>query len=470
MVFSGIIFAVFFLPILLVLYTSVPSKLKNILLLFSSLFFYAWGEPAFLFVLLLECVANFFLVGHLSSLEGHRRRKMMIFSVVFNLAFLLYFKYFNFFLENTNSLLDVMGGGMIAWKSVVLPIGISFYTFQSITYAVDVYRRHAAPQRYLHNYVLYSFLFPHLIAGPIVKYNLVAQQITGRVETANQFLAGFTRFSVGLAKKVLIANVLGDFSAQLLHGTDDLSTGAAWLGMLAYTFQIYFDFSGYSDMAIGLGKLFGFTFPENFDRPYSSRSITEFWKKWHITLGDFMKNYLYIPLGGNRKGAARTYMNLMIVFLLSGLWHGANWTFVLWGVFHGTWLILDRLFLEKALLRTSLFSVIFTFIVVLHGWVLFQANSLTDALEVFTTMWSFSAVGLPDIKHSFYYFTHLLFAGVICLFGLSPFLRAHGDWFIAEQSQALKQLTITGISCVLFFVSLSFIVANGFNPFIYFKF
>jgi alginate O-acetyltransferase complex protein AlgI len=318
--------------------------------------------------------------------------------------------------------------------------------------------------------VLYSFLFPHLIAGPIVKYNLVAQQITGRVETTNQFLAGFTRFSVGLAKKVLIANVLGDFSAQLLHGTDDLSTGAAWLGMLAYTFQIYFDFSGYSDMAIGLGKLFGFTFPENFDRPYTSRSITEFWKKWHITLGDFMKNYLYIPLGGNRKGTARTYINLMIVFLLSGLWHGANWTFVLWGVFHGTWLILDRLFLEKALLRTSLFSVIFTFTVVLHGWVLFQANSLTDALEVYRTMWDFSAVGLPDIQHSFYYFTHLLFAGVLCLFGLSPFLRAHGDWFIAEQSQALKQWTITGISCVLFFVSLSFIVANGFNPFIYFKF
>jgi alginate O-acetyltransferase complex protein AlgI len=470
MVFSGIIFAVFFLPILLVLYTSVPSKLKNILLLFSSLFFYAWGEPAFLFVLLLECVANFFLVRHLSSLEGKQRRKVMIFSVVFNLGFLVYFKYFNFFLENTNSLLDLMGGGMIAWKSVVLPIGISFYTFQSITYAVDVYRRYAEPQRYLHNYVLYSFLFPHLIAGPIVKYNLVAQQITGRVETSHQFLAGFTRFSIGLAKKVLIANVLGDFSNQLLHGADDLSTSAAWLGMLAYTFQIYFDFSGYSDMAIGLGKLFGFTFPENFDRPYTSRSITEFWKKWHITLGDFMKNYLYIPLGGNRKGAARTYMNLMIVFLLSGLWHGANWTFVLWGVFHGTWLILDRLFLEKALLRASLFSVIFTFIVVLNGWVLFQADSLTDALEVYTKMWNFSTIGLRDIQNSFYYFTHLLFAGVICLFGLSPFLRAHSDWFIAEQPQALKQWTIAGISCVLFLVSLSFIVANGFNPFIYFKF
>jgi len=470
MVFSGIIFAVFFLPILLVIYQVVPSKLKNILLLVASMFFYAWGEPAFLFVLLAECVINFYLVKYIHTLEGQARRKWMILSVAFNLGFLVYFKYFNFFIENTNTLLDTFGSDGIAWKAVVLPIGISFYTFQSITYAVDVYRKTAEPQRYLHNYVLYSFLFPHLIAGPIVKYTRVAEQITGRVETSNHFLAGFTRFSVGLAKKVLIANVLGDFSAQLLHGNTDLSTGAAWLGMLAYTFQIYFDFSGYSDMALGLGKLFGFAFPENFDRPYTSRSITEFWKKWHITLGDFMKNYLYIPLGGNRKGAARTHMNLMIVFLLSGLWHGANWTFVLWGVFHGTWLILDRLFLEKTLLRIPLLSVLFTFIVVLNGWVLFQADSFTEALGVYTNMWSFSNFELPDIQNSFYYFAHLILAGVICLFGLSPFLRSHGDWFIAEQSKAIKQWTIAGISCVLFLVSLSFIVANGFNPFIYFKF
>ncbi|MCE2682737.1 MAG: MBOAT family protein [Cryomorphaceae bacterium] len=470
MVFSGIIFAVFFLPILLVLYTIVPGKFKNILLLLSSLFFYAWGEPAFLFVLLLECVTNFFLVKYLSSLEGRSRRKVMIFSVVFNLGFLVYFKYFNFFLENTNSLLDVMGGGMIDWKSVVLPIGISFYTFQSITYAVDVYRKNAEPQRYLHNYVLYSFLFPHLIAGPIVKYNLVAQQITSRVETANQFLAGFTRFSIGLGKKVLIANVLGEYSSQLLDGQSDLTSGAAWLGMLAYTFQIYFDFSGYSDMAIGLGKLFGFTFPENFDRPYTSRSITEFWKKWHITLGDFMKNYLYIPLGGNRKGAARTYLNLMIVFLLSGLWHGANWTFVLWGVFHGTWLILDRLFLEKVLLRTSIIAVFFTFIVVLNGWVLFQAESINDAVSVYQHMWNFGSMELPNIANDTYYMIHLLLAACICLFGLVPSLRAFSTNFISEQSVSMKQWAIIGSSCILFLVSLSFIVANGFNPFIYFKF
>lgn len=472
MVFSSTIFLIYFLPIVLSVNTILPKSFKNFWLLIASLFFYTWGEPTFCITLILTSIFNFFSVQLMNQLDGIKKQVIFISLVVFNLSLLLYFKYSNFFIESINQGIKLFDGDVIHWKSVILPIGISFFTFQSLTYIIDVYRKNTSPQLYAHNYILYSFLFPHLIAGPIVKYNSVSDQINNRIETIDKFIAGFVRFSIGLGKKVLIANVLGEYSRELLYKTDGLhlNSGTVWLGMLAYTFQIYFDFSGYSDMAIGLGKMLGFKFPENFDRPYTSASITEFWRKWHITLGDFMKNYLYIPLGGNKVSNWKIYRNLIIVFFLSGLWHGDNWTFIFWGLFHGVWLVLDRLFLLKILSKVKFIAVPITFIIVLNGWVLFQADSLSTALNQFKLMWNFSDFKLPDLQNTFYFNSHLLIAVLICILGFSKNLQEFSNGFIAENNRVFRKLFTIGIASIIFIMSLSEVVSGNFNPFIYFKF
>jgi len=353
MVFSSSLFLLYFFPVFLLLYhLSKNTTYKNWIILISSIIFYAWGAPKFVFVVIGSVILDYYIIDTMyRSNDKKKRNWLLTLSLSINVGLLLYFKYANFFVENVDYLLHSLGYQSVHWTKVILPIGISFYTFQTLTYSIDVYRGVHKPLKNPFQYLVYIMLFPQMIAGPIVRFNEIADQIDNRahLETIDNKLLGFFRFGIGLAKKVLIANVMGaeaDHAFSLAEG--ELTSSIAWVGILAYTFQIYFDFSGYSDMAIGMGRIMGFKFPENFNNPYVSRSITEFWRRWHMTLGSWMRDYLYIPLGGSRvKTKRRMYFNLWFVFLASGLWHGAAWNFVIWGAFHGFFLILDKLFFLK---------------------------------------------------------------------------------------------------------------------------
>ena len=335
MVFSSIEFLFYFLPIVLLIYYIVPKGAKNFVLLVASLAFYAWGAPDFFLIFIVSMLCNFLITKKLHNTAEIKPRKLWLtLSLILNIGLLAYFKYMNFFMDNLNALLDLSHHSTLQFARVALPIGISFFTFQSISYTVDVYRKVSEPLRRWYDYMLYISLFPQLIAGPIIRYNTIADQLVDRDIPMAGRVEGFRRFTIGLGKKVLIANTLAVVADEVFAmDFHTMSSGTAWIGILAYTFQIYFDFSGYSDMAIGIGRMLGFRFSENFNVPYISQSISEFWRRWHITLGGFMKEYLYIPLGGNRISKGRTFFNLWLVFLISGLWHGASWTFVLWGVF-----------------------------------------------------------------------------------------------------------------------------------------
>lgn len=321
MVFSSIEFLFFFLPAILIVYYLVPKTLKNWTLLTASLLFYAWGAPDFIFIFLGSMLVNFFLTRKMHHSNNPKVKRLLLsLSILLNLGILAYFKYMNFFVDNVNALLQLTHHSAITFTRIALPIGISFFTFQSLTYTIDVYRKVSQPLERWNDYMLYISLFPQLIAGPIIRYNTIAEQLVNRTSTMEDRVMGFYRFALGLGKKVLIANTVAIVADEIFAmNYDTLSTGTAWIGILAYTLQIYFDFSGYSDMAIGLGRMFGFRFTENFNAPYISQSISEFWRRWHITLGAFMKEYLYIPLGGNRVSQARLYFNLGTVFLISGL-------------------------------------------------------------------------------------------------------------------------------------------------------
>jgi len=473
MVFSSVVFILFFLPIFLSLYHFTPSKYKNAVLLGSSIFFYAWGAPLFIFVLLLSTVIDFYLVGQLYRARGALKKKWLIASLVMNLGLLAYFKYANFFIENLNFFLKQVGVESLSWTSVVLPIGISFYTFQTLTYSIDVYRNNAVPQKKLSNYVLYIMLFPQMIAGPIVRYNTIAKELEERHPSADDRLIGIYRFCVGLAKKVLIANVLGAYVDQYMGTVQGGffvpdSTLTAWLIMLAYTFQIYFDFSGYSDMAIGLGRILGFSFPENFNMPYISKSITDFWRRWHITLGDFMKNYLYIPLGGNRGSKRLLYTNLVLVFLLSGLWHGASWNFVLWGCYHGFFLVVERLFLHKLYVKIGSVSILITFLIVMHGWVIFKIEDIGVAFQYVQKLWDFSNVYSGNYQLQL--LVTLSVAFLLCFGALVPKIKKGVQFYMASQFNVKTHIVLIFISVILYVLSLSFILSSNFNPFIYYRF
>jgi len=472
MVFSSVIFLLYFLPIFLLVYYFIDKKFKNYWILLASSFFYAWGAPRFIFVVLGTAIIDYCVVNQIhKSSSDKKRRAWLICSLFLNLGMLAYFKYANFFVENLNALLEQIGVNAIGWTNVLLPIGISFYIFQSITYAVDVYRRVHPPVANISHYLLYILSFPQMIAGPIVKFNAIADQLAERKETIDDQLLGFFRFCIGLAKKVLIANVMAVQADALLNGDlTNLSTTSAWIGVIAYTFQIYFDFSGYSDMAIGLGRMMGFRFPENFNSPYLSRSISEFWRRWHMTLGGFMKEYLYIPLGGNRVKVNRLYFNLIIVFTLSGLWHGASWNFVLWGAFHGVFLILDRMFLVKLLDKLgTVVSTVITFLIVVVGWAIFRMENFEGMKLVLKKMF------VPQFLPSSTLQPDFLLVLVIAIFfsivaGFKWGMKLEQQVFFKE-SLSIKQLPIIlFVSLVLLFLSVSTIIASDFNPFIYFRF
>lgn len=474
MVFSSVTFLVFFLPLFVLIYQFIAREYKNWFILLSSILFYSWGAPKFVFVLVGVTIIDFYLVKYLDLARTiTRKRLLLIVSLTMNLGILAYFKYANFFIENVNSALHKLGMETVGWTEVALPIGISFYTFQTLTYAVDVYRNVHKPLESLSNYLLFIMAFPQMIAGPIVRYNLIADQIVSRNETTDDKLLGFVRFCIGLGKKVLIANVMGR-QADLIMGQspEDITTITAWIGILAYTFQIYFDFSGYSDMAIGLGRIMGFTFPENFNNPYNSRSITEFWRRWHMTLGQWMRDYLYIPLGGNKvKSRSRLFFNLWFVFVISGLWHGASWNFVIWGAYHGVFLILERLFLGKLLQRIGTIpSVLFTFLVVVIGWVFFRIEYLSQAWAYLQKMFIFDFEPLNMVISPAFRFVSVL-AALFSFIGLLKVGKRmeHAIYYRQDPGLTWYAYALPG-SAVLFILSLSAVASEGFNPFIYFRF
>ncbi len=473
MVFSSSLFILYFLPAFLIIYFILPQKLKNYFALLASIFFYAWGAPTFIFIVLGSITLDFYVVQRMNRSAGRKKNLLLAFSVVLNVGLLLYFKYANFFVENFNQLLESLGMSPMGWVNIALPIGISFFTFQKLTYSVDVYRKVHEPLIKVTDYALYILMFPQLIAGPIVRYNEIADQLVDRKANENieNRLTGFFRFVIGLSKKVLIANVLGEevdniFAMQ----TQDISAYTAWFGIIAYSFQIYFDFSGYSDMAIGIGRMIGFKFPENFNNPYISQNISEFWRRWHITLGRFMKNYLYIPLGGNRVSRSRMFFNLWVVFLISGFWHGAAWAFVFWGAFHGFFLIADRLFLLKFYKAIGKIpSIIITYFIVLIGWVFFRAEDITYAWHYIIRMFTFSG-NESNIFLDTKFFSILAIATFFAFFGVIPGIEKWQEKMLAEKQKNYAIYLMVAFSIVFLIICIASITSSGFNPFIYFRF
>ena len=458
------------MPGFFLVYFLSPRKIRNYVLLLASLLFYSWGAPEFIIQLVVSTIANFYLVKWMCKTDRPRLKKLLCgLSIIIPIGLLLVYKYGNFTLENLNAILGLTGNAPIKWKRIMLPIGISFFSFQSVTYTLDSYRGVNKPMERLTDFVLYITMFPQLIAGPIIRYCDVADQIRSRESTMADRLQGFYRFVLGLCKKILIADVLGAQVDALLSSGDPSST-TAWIVSLAYTFQIYFDFAGYSDMAIGLGRIMGFRFPENFDNPYTSRSITEFWRRWHMTLGAFIMNYLYIPLGGNRKGKGRMYLNLWICFLLSGLWHGASWNFILWGALHGLFICADKLFLGKVMKKIGTVpSVILTFLTVNIFWVFFRIEDFGSAWLLIKRLFAFDFTPLQFHGNAQFYITMIVaaFFSFFTLTGLGKRIQKKVYFTEFNDSQHIVAWIVAAAAFVFCVAALN---ATNFSPFIYFRF
>ncbi len=470
MLFSSTTFLFGFLSLVLLCYYVVPRFLKNAVLLVFSLVFYAWGEPVYVFLMLGSIVVAY-ITGLLCDREKYKSKLplvSMIFAIVWNMGLLLFFKYTNFFITNANALLDLK----ITPLDLTLPIGISFYSFQTLSYVIDVYRGEVKAQRNFLDLATYVTLFPQLIAGPIVRYKTIEEQLGSRKESLEQFARGVKRFAVGLGKKVILANNIGALFEQI-SGTaqEELSVASVWLGIIAYTFQIYFDFSGYSDMAIGLGKMFGFDFLENFNYPYISDSITEFWRRWHISLSSWFRDYVYIPLGGNRKGKVRQCVNIMIVWALTGFWHGANWNFMLWGVYFGVILLCEKLFLLKALGRLPrVIRHIYALLLIVIGWGIFAFEDTDRLIQNLKNM--FGAGGLPlwGGKYDLFWFANNAILLVILVIASLPLFRWLGTK-LAARLPAVYGIVIEPLcTAALLIVSLAYLASGSFNPFLYFRF
>jgi alginate O-acetyltransferase complex protein AlgI len=473
MVFSSIVFLFYFLPAFFICYFLAGQRYKNALILVGSILFYAWGAPRFIFVILGTTFVDFYIVRYMAASSSRKKRRALLcLSLAINLGLLFYFKYSNFFVDNLNRALAHFGPAPIQWAKLLLPIGISFYTFETITYVVDVYRRVHEPLKRFWDYQLYIILFPKLIAGPIVRFHDIANQVYDRhpYETPEYRLRGLYRFFIGLCKKVIIANTLGH-TADIIFNMpyDQLGTATAWTGAISYTFQIYFDFSGYSDMAIGLALMMGFRLPENFMNPYSALSITDFWRKWHMTLGAWMREYLYIPLGGNRVHSKwRLYFNLWLVFLCSGFWHGATWGFIIWGAYHGFFLVIEKLFLLKWLNKFGKLSCVYTFFVVMLGWVLFRIEYFKPSLVYVRRM--FVPNGIPNIYLGRDYLFMLGCAIFFSFITLAP-AGMHLQQKIYEAPYTMRRHYTVGFTLLcLSFIAAGYISSSTYNPFIYFRF
>ncbi|HVZ24302.1 MAG TPA: MBOAT family protein [Vicinamibacterales bacterium] len=493
MLFTEPSFLFLFLPALLALYflpwRAGAAEIRNWVLVIASVVFYATGGGAFTFLILGSIVFNYLMAIAVDARHGTRAgRVLLAVAVGADLAVLAALKYADFIVSNVNVLATPLGLHAMPLPRVLLPIGISFFTFHAISYVVDVYRRDAVAQKSPVEAALYLLLFPQLIAGPIIRYREIAAQLGRRVVTADHFAGGATRFVVGLAKKVLVANVVAVVAdAVFAMPLDRLTAAHAWLGVTCYTLQIYFDFSGYSDMAIGLGAMFGFRFPENFNYPYVAVSVQDFWRRWHMSLSRWFRDYLYVPLGGNRVSPARTYVNLVTVFFLCGLWHGASWTFVAWGLYHGAFLVLERVFgrqrrtrveppeprtqprtTEPPNPRTPAIRHVYTIAVVMVGWVFFRADTFTQAMGMLRAMAGLAHPAQAAIDARWYLQPLTVLAIVAGIVGSGPWIAREARR-LADGRPAAGALRPIGIA-VLFAASLMFIAANSYNPFIYFRF
>lgn len=472
MVFSSLIFLFIFLPFTLLFYFLTPNKYKNIPLFFSSIFFYTWGEGELVVLLLSSSIINYFLGLYIEQTE--KKKIGLIVALIINFAALGYYKYADFTLMNYNWLVDTLGLNSLGIKelpNIALPIGISFYTFQAVSYIVDVYNKKTSANKNYIDFATYLCMFPQLVAGPIVRYTDIESQFANRKPESATISTGVQRFILGLAKKVLIANTMAQIADEIFSSNlSEISSPMAWLGAIAYGMQIYFDFSGYSDMAIGLGKIFGYNFPENFDYPYISKNIKEFWRRWHISLSSWFRDYLYIPLGGNRVNKNRTYLNLFIVFFVTGLWHGASWNFIVWGLWHGAFLVIERVGFDKTLGKAhSCIQHLYTLLVVIIGWVIFRADNLTLAINYIVKMFSF------DFNNNYY--TQYAELMTINLFNTITLILAivfsfpcykHIESF-TKKNNTYDWIFKVGVIC-LFLLSVLFINSSNYNPFIYFRF
>ena len=466
MLFSSIPFLYYFLPGVLILYFIAPKKLKNTVLMLSSLVFYGWGEPKYVFLMMASIVIGYVAGVLIEAFSQKKLSKVVLWaSVLVNLGFLGYFKYSDFFIENFN----MLTGLSVPLLRVALPIGISFYTFQILSYTVDVYRGNVPAQKNIINLAAYITMFPQLIAGPIVRYSDIEKNLTERTHSVESFAIGIRRFILGLAKKILIANSLGEL-CDIFKSSDDKSVLFYWLYAVAFGLHVYFDFSGYSDMAIGLGRIFGFKFIENFNYPYISKSATEFWRRWHMSLGTWFRDYVYIPMGGNRVSKPKWIFNIFVVWFLTGFWHGASWNFIVWGLFFAVLLIIEKQFLLKFLQKTRVISRIYTLVAVGISFVIFNAADMGEAIRYIGGM--FGAGGIPLVSTEFWYylksFAVMLVMGVI---GATPLVK--------KTVNKIKENKIGGmiisvfepvVLLVLTVVMTAYLVDGSFNPFLYFRF
>ncbi len=469
MLFSSMTFIYFFLPIVLLLYLATKKELHNPILLVASIVFYAWGEPKYLAIMLLTIIVNFFGAIAIDKYKLHKK-PILFFTILANMGFLVYFKYFNFLINNCNNILH----SHISTLDIIMPIGISFYTFQALSYVIDVYRNECKVQKDIYKLALYICLFPQLIAGPIVKYHDVIEQIEDREVNFDKVNLGVKRFIIGLSKKVLIANTMGAIADKIFaQDPHSFSHGIAWLGSIAYSFQLYFDFSGYSDMAIGLGLMFGFKFMENFNYPYISKSITEFWRRWHISLSTWFKQYVYISLGGNRCSKLKTIRNLGIVFLLTGIWHGAEWTFVVWGIWHGAFIILEKIFNIKEFetkphsLKVNILRHIYCIFVFVIGWVIFRAENMKYAFDYLMNMFGLLHLNKEQFAYTLPYYvdTVEILVFIIAILCSVPLFKN-----LIYTKEKWKTAVVNVWLLVIFVFSTASIATNTYNPFIYFRF
>lgn len=470
MIFSSIFFLFVFLPVTLLLYYLVPWQLKNLMLLLCSLVFYAWGEPVYVFLMLFSIIFNY-LSGieinyYREQNEQKRLKGCFWFTVAANLAILGFFKYYGFLIANLNAILPFE----IPYRELALPIGISFYTFQTLSYIIDVYKGNVPVQRNFVSFGAYVTMFPQLIAGPIVRYADVDAQLAKRTLSLYKFGQGVAWFLRGLGKKVLLANNIGmTFDAIAAIAPADRSVLTAWIGCIAYAMQIYFDFSGYSDMAIGLGKMLGFEFVKNFDYPYISKSITEFWRRWHISLGTWFREYIYIPLGGNRVPVKKHIRNILVVWMLTGFWHGASWNFIFWGLYYGGILLLEKYYLAPVLEKSSAWvQHAYSFILVLFGWVLFFSPTLTDAFVYIGNMLGIGGHGFID-STALYYLTGNLILLVLCTLFSTPWPWRKFRRFSLKRG-TYPSVTATVVYTAILIFSVAYLVNATYNPFLYFRF
>lgn len=458
MVFSSILFIFRFLPIAMGIYFLTPKKLKNLSLLILSLIFYSWGEPRYFLLMIASIFVDYFISINIEKNNKNKKIKILLLaiSIIFNVGILFFFKYINFFIENINSIFNMSLNNV----KITLPLGISFYTFQTMSYTIDVFLGKVKAEKNIINFGAFVCLFPQLIAGPIVKYIDISKELKNRDINLDEIQEGIRLFILGLGSKVLIANNIGSLWNEVeTMGFNNISTILAWMGIIAFSLQIYFDFNGYSLMAIGLGKILGFNFPNNFNYPYESRSITEFWRRWHITLGQWFKQYVYIPLGGNRLGRARTYFNLFIVWFLTGLWHGASYNFILWGLYFFILICMEKNGLLNLLNKHKLISHIYTIFFILVGWVLFAVIDLNQIINFFKKMFIFNAG-----NEWIYYLRNYIITYTIAIIFSTSFLKKIYNKFVKSN------IVDTIILITIFLLSIAYLVDSSYNPFLYFRF